>query len=601
MSQRNETASRKQRLLTPTTPVLIAVLVISGACFFTFQDLLSYWFTGVDIFPLILSNRLESALDIPKLFTQEFLSAYGAEDVAGSVGVRPVGQISFALDYWVWKLNPFGYHLTDLVLHTLNAVLVLLLVRQLKLRQWLPIGVISSLLFGLHPLHSRTVTVMPIRFDLLMCAFTLLALIMLLRYLQFGKTRALVAVFAFMVLALGAKATAILLFPLVILTALLMREEKSSKSVPALIIVSGVLLAAYLIHRGWVIGNLGGYPIAEVGVLDSLMEVSAGFFKLLIDPVSFLAASMPGTLGTKVLVGAFGVALVLLVCVGVPHYLFKLRIPPFLFIEERVSADLKAVVVLGMWLLGFLSLYIGIHVLSGMFQPWYIYTPAAFFCIILTTVTLNVGRLAWETVIESRKYFSTALIVVTVIPLALIVSSLAFVSSGIRERFSEWAAAGDLGRRYLEELQSAVSRVPDGATIFLLNLPQGIACSRGPCAVCCTFVFEEYSVDSWVKLAMPERDLTVLAVSTIWLGIGEPVVSNISYDAGEGLITLQNTGGHINFPWHSKSGRYVWAEMESPTDPRKMSVHIRDQRISRGEYYFFDYFEPRRIFGLGSE
>jgi len=90
--------------------VLAAVLFIVAICFGVFRPVLSYWFTGVDAFPMILSNRLDSASDIPKLFSREYLSAYAGE---GSVGVRPVGMLLFTLDDWLWELNPFGYSLSE--------------------------------------------------------------------------------------------------------------------------------------------------------------------------------------------------------------------------------------------------------------------------------------------------------------------------------------------------------------------------------------------------------------------------------------------------------------------------------------------------------
>src|SRR5215470_12663688 len=36
---------------------------------------------------------------------------------------QPLSWITFALDYLVWGMNPFGYHLTNLILHAANAVL----------------------------------------------------------------------------------------------------------------------------------------------------------------------------------------------------------------------------------------------------------------------------------------------------------------------------------------------------------------------------------------------------------------------------------------------------------------------------------------------
>ena len=40
---------------------------------------------------------------------------------------QPLSWMTFALDYLIWGMEPFGYHLTNLVLHAANAALVYLL------------------------------------------------------------------------------------------------------------------------------------------------------------------------------------------------------------------------------------------------------------------------------------------------------------------------------------------------------------------------------------------------------------------------------------------------------------------------------------------
>src|SRR5690348_2457466 len=40
---------------------------------------------------------------------------------------RPVVNLSYAIDYVFWGRNPFGYHLTNLLLHLLNIVMVYLI------------------------------------------------------------------------------------------------------------------------------------------------------------------------------------------------------------------------------------------------------------------------------------------------------------------------------------------------------------------------------------------------------------------------------------------------------------------------------------------
>src|SRR6187431_3291536 len=44
---------------------------------------------------------------------------------------RPLGFLSFAFDWRLWHLDAFGFHLTNVVLHALNSMLVFVLARRM--------------------------------------------------------------------------------------------------------------------------------------------------------------------------------------------------------------------------------------------------------------------------------------------------------------------------------------------------------------------------------------------------------------------------------------------------------------------------------------
>jgi tetratricopeptide (TPR) repeat protein len=102
---------------------------------------------------------------------------------------RPAMLASLMLDAALWGKNPFGYHLTSVLLHVLNVVLVwLLLDRLLADRREAPgrdpglltPAVIGALVFGLHPIVTETVCEPSYREDLLVASFTLAALVIAL-------------------------------------------------------------------------------------------------------------------------------------------------------------------------------------------------------------------------------------------------------------------------------------------------------------------------------------------------------------------------------------------------------------------------------------
>ena len=117
----------------------------------------------------------------------------------------PLTLLSFSLDYTLWGLNPFGYHLTNVCLHALNAFLVFFLsLKIIRLgyagggaapippgpagpANWgLPAALITAVLFAVHPLRVESVAWITERKDLLYAFFYLLAVISYLRFVS-GK------------------------------------------------------------------------------------------------------------------------------------------------------------------------------------------------------------------------------------------------------------------------------------------------------------------------------------------------------------------------------------------------------------------------------
>ena len=91
----------------------------------------------------------------------------------------PVVLLSFAMDYRVWGLQPFGYHLTSLLLHALNVVLAYAVARRLLGSR--SGALVAALVFALHPLQVEAVVWVAGRKTLLCSSFALLALLCYMR------------------------------------------------------------------------------------------------------------------------------------------------------------------------------------------------------------------------------------------------------------------------------------------------------------------------------------------------------------------------------------------------------------------------------------
>lgn len=70
---------------------------------------------------------------------------------------RPIRSILYLVYYQLWGTNSIGYHFHSLFVHLISTILVYFIVKSLiSNSSWLPFT--ASLLFGLHPIHTESIT-----------------------------------------------------------------------------------------------------------------------------------------------------------------------------------------------------------------------------------------------------------------------------------------------------------------------------------------------------------------------------------------------------------------------------------------------------------
>ena len=127
---------------------------------------------------------------------------------------HPLTWLSHMLDCQLFGLNPKGHHLTNLVFHLLNTLLLFYLLNRMTGARWRSLFV--ALLFALHPLHVESVVWVAERKDVLSTLFWMLTVWAYLRYVeQPGLMRYVLTILAF---ALGLMAKPMLVtLPFVLL------------------------------------------------------------------------------------------------------------------------------------------------------------------------------------------------------------------------------------------------------------------------------------------------------------------------------------------------------------------------------------------------
>ena len=180
-------------------------------------------FVWDDSWSIVDNGFIKSWKNLPLLFNRAYLTSFqdfgflGERDIgSGEISYRPVATLSYFIDYSLWGLNPFGYHLTNLLLHLFNLVLLYFFAALLTKEKKTPL--LAALLFGLHPLNSEAVAVISFREDLLAFLFFIASLICYMKLDAFRgikKGTIYIASLIFFLLALFSKEMALVL-PLIL-------------------------------------------------------------------------------------------------------------------------------------------------------------------------------------------------------------------------------------------------------------------------------------------------------------------------------------------------------------------------------------------------
>lgn len=136
------------------------------------------------------------------------------------LGSRPVVYLSILLNYQLSGLNVIGWHVFNIGVHILNSIFVYLLV------YWtltLPIfgndyaekarrmALFCALLFGVHPVHTESVTYIISRTELLAACFYLASFLFFIKQVSTGKFRYAIGMLVTAVLSIGSKEWAVTL------------------------------------------------------------------------------------------------------------------------------------------------------------------------------------------------------------------------------------------------------------------------------------------------------------------------------------------------------------------------------------------------------
>ena len=146
--------------------------LILAAVAMVYLPSLNNQFTNWDDPHYIEKNALIQDLNVLNLlviFSEFFLGNY-----------HPLTLVSLAIDFHFFQMDPFGFHLVNLIIHLADTALVILFFYLLS--QNITVGFFCGLFFGIHPLHVESVAWISERKDVLYGFFFILSRIFYLKH-----------------------------------------------------------------------------------------------------------------------------------------------------------------------------------------------------------------------------------------------------------------------------------------------------------------------------------------------------------------------------------------------------------------------------------
>jgi hypothetical protein len=210
--------------------ILVPVLLYFKSFFYDFSPMDEQW---------LIIRKQPFLADLGNL-THSF------KDSIQNIYYRPFFICSLILDYQFDKLNPFMFHITNVLLHVLCTVSLLKFLKLLTIP--VQTAFFFTILFSVHPVLLHTVTWVPGRNDSMLCLFTLLSLIYLIKYLNTKKVILLISHLAFFIFALLTKENAILL-PLVFAALIFIFSKFSKKTIGIALLWLGLALAWLMVRN----------------------------------------------------------------------------------------------------------------------------------------------------------------------------------------------------------------------------------------------------------------------------------------------------------------------------------------------------------------
>lgn len=206
----------------------------------------------------------------------------GRQEIAYDKMYRPLQVMLYFLNYHLWGSSALGFRITNIFIHIINAFLIYILFSRLCGER---LAKITALFFAIHPAQVSSVTYISGSADLLAALFTLLSILLFLKYIN----KASGAFYAFSLVsaavALFCRESAVFLFLFILLVLFISKKEKLFflLSAPFLLVDLFYILLRYFIFGFQGLAMHPAFISLPIRALNFL-NISVGYATVLLVP-----------------------------------------------------------------------------------------------------------------------------------------------------------------------------------------------------------------------------------------------------------------------------------------------------------------------------
>ncbi|XP_071791309.1 protein O-mannosyl-transferase TMTC1-like isoform X1 [Asterias amurensis] len=160
-----------------------SIFVLATLCY---VNTLGYDLVHDDVFAIQNNRDVRPGTPLRNLLWDDFWGK-PMSDNSSHKSYRPLCVLSFRLNYLVHELQPFGYHVVNIILHAVVSIVFTCVCQTVVFNELLPTA-IAGIFFSSHPIHTEAVAGVVGRADVMACLFFLLSFLAYERSIKTSKS-----------------------------------------------------------------------------------------------------------------------------------------------------------------------------------------------------------------------------------------------------------------------------------------------------------------------------------------------------------------------------------------------------------------------------